>query len=76
MIRAAVAEPDPAKRAAAYRTAYARVLDRHYFIVLGHTQNLIASRAEVEGWDPGFTWSPHWASGGIAQVRLSGRGRG
>ncbi|MBR0681989.1 ABC transporter substrate-binding protein [Roseomonas eburnea] len=76
MIRAAVAEPDQARRAALYNTAYRRVLERHYFVVLGHSQNLIAQRAEVQGWDPGFTWSPHWASGGIAQVSLGSRARG
>jgi ABC-type transport system substrate-binding protein len=71
MIRAAVAEPEPARRIGLYNQAYRRVLDRHYFIVLGHSQDVIAHRAEVQGWEPGFTWSPHWASGGIAGTWLA-----
>lgn len=71
MIRAAVAEPDAARRTALYEAAFRRVMERHYFIVLGHSQNVIAHRAEVQGWDPGFTWSPHWASGGIARTWLA-----
>lgn len=73
LVRAAVAEPHAAKRNALYNNAYQRVLDKHYFIVLGHSQDILAHRSEVHGWEPGFTWSPHWASGGIAQTWIGGK---
>jgi ABC-type transport system substrate-binding protein len=74
IIRAAVAEPDETKRKAFYAQAYQRVLDGHYFVVLGHSQEIIAWRREVQGFQPGFTWSPNWASGGIAHTWLDAQG--
>jgi peptide/nickel transport system substrate-binding protein len=46
-------------------------MEKYYFVVLGHQQSIIVNRAEVQGWQPGFTWSPHWASGGLAQTWLA-----
>lgn len=74
IVRAAVAEPDVVKRKALYTRAYQRVLDRHYFVVLGHSQEIIAWQRSVQGFQPGFTWSPNWASGGIAHAWLAAQG--
>jgi ABC-type transport system substrate-binding protein len=76
LVDAAVAEPDQVLRAAAYNRAWQRVLDRYYTVVLGHSQNVIANRSEVRGWEPGFTWACHWASGGVAQAWLAPATRG
>lgn len=70
LIARAVAEPDQTRRVAHYREAWKRVIAQDYFHVLGHEHSVIVSRAEVQGWAPGFTWSPHWASGGLAQTWL------
>ena len=45
-------------------------MDNYYTVVLGHAANTIAIRNEVQGYEPGFTWSPNWATGGIAQTWL------
>jgi len=74
LVGAAVREPDLKRRAAAYNRAWQRVMDRYYTVVLGHSQNIIAHRAEVRNWDPGFTWSCHWTSGGVAQTWLAPQG--
>jgi ABC-type transport system substrate-binding protein len=70
MIRAAAAEPALVPRRAKYAQAWARVAEKHYFLVLGHAANQIAWRREVRGFTTGFTWSPHRADGGIAATSL------
>ena len=50
--------------------AMERVNEKMYFVVLGHTYNLVGVAKTVQGFEPGFTWSPHWASGGIAHTSL------
>ncbi|MBJ3775873.1 ABC transporter substrate-binding protein [Acuticoccus mangrovi] len=70
LIKAAVAETDEAARKTLYSEAFQRVLDNDYFMVLGHAPNAIAMREAVKGYEPGFTWSPNWVSGGIAQTFL------
>lgn len=70
IIKAAVGETDEDKRKALYTEAFQRVMDKKYFMVLGHAANTIAMRSEVQGYEPGFTWSPNWVSGGIAQTHL------
>ncbi len=70
MIRAAAAEPVLEPRRQKYAQAWARVAERHYFLVLGHAANQIAWRREVQGFSTGFTWSPHRADGGIAVTSL------
>ncbi|WMS41827.1 ABC transporter substrate-binding protein [Acuticoccus sp. MNP-M23] len=70
LIKAAVAESDEAKRKELYTKAFQHVLDKDYLMVLGHAPNAIAMREEVQGYEPGFTWSPNWVSGGIAQTWL------
>ncbi|WP_245593412.1 ABC transporter substrate-binding protein [Azospirillum halopraeferens] len=70
-VRAAVAEPDQARRKAHYSEAWQRVIDGYYTVVLGHATNTIANRAEVRGWEPGFTWASHWATGGVGEVWLA-----
>jgi peptide/nickel transport system substrate-binding protein len=70
MIRAAAAEPALELRRGKYAEAWARVAERHYFLVLGHAANQIAWRREVQGFSTGFTWSPHRADGGIAVTSL------
>lgn len=70
LIDEAVKEPDAAKRRATYLKASQRVIDKGYFYVLGHAASLIAIRKGVKGYDPGFTWACHWASGGVAHTSL------
>jgi len=70
LIRAAATEPAAGPRRARYAEAWARVQEKHYFLVLGHAANQIAWRAEVSGFTTGFTWSPHRADGGLAATRL------
>jgi peptide/nickel transport system substrate-binding protein len=71
LINAGVQEPDAAKRKAAYLEAMKRIETKGYFYVLGHAPSLIAVRKRVTGYDPGFTWASHWASGGIAHTSVS-----
>lgn len=70
LVNAAVAETDEEARKQLYSQAFQRVLDQDYFMVLGHAPNAIAMREAVQGYEPGFTWSPNWASGGIAETYL------
>ncbi|QRM33020.1 ABC transporter substrate-binding protein [Microvirga sp. VF16] len=71
LIEAGVQEPDAAKRKAKYLEAMKRIEAKGYFYVLGHAPSLIAVRRGVSGYEPGFTWASHWASGGIAQTSVS-----
>jgi peptide/nickel transport system substrate-binding protein len=70
LIDEAVKEPDAAGRKATYLKASQRVIDQAYFYVLGHAPSLIAIRKGVKGYEPGFTWACHWASGGVAQTSI------
>ncbi len=71
LVKAAVQEPDLQKRRAHYLDAWKLAMDNYYTVVLGHSQSLVANRASVRGWEPGYTWSPNWASGGLAEVWLA-----
>lgn len=62
VIKAAVAETDEQTRKDLYLEAWDRVMDNYYTVVLGHAANTIAIREEVAGYEPGFTWSPNWAT--------------
>ena len=73
LVKAAVAEPGLDARKKLYAAAWRRVLDNYYTVVLGHAADLIACRKQVQGYAPGFTWSPNWASGGLAQTWLASR---
>lgn len=70
VIKQAVAETDEDKRKELYLEAWQQVMDNYYTVVLGHAANTIAMRDTVQGYEPGFTWSPNWATGGIAQTWL------
>ncbi|PTM40066.1 ABC transporter substrate-binding protein [Bosea sp. 124] len=70
LIDEAVKEPDAADRKATYLKASKRVIEKGYFHVLGHAPSLIAIRKGVKGYDPGFTWACHWASGGVAHTTI------
>lgn len=70
IVRAAVAEPDQEKRKQLYLDAWNIVIDNYYLLVLGHGADLIAMREEVKGYETGFTWSPNWSGGGVAQTWL------
>ena len=72
MVTAAVREADPDLRRQHYLDAWQHALDNYFTIVMGHLQGVIVNRSEVRGWDPGFTYSPNWASGGIAHTWLAG----
>ena len=71
LIKAAVAEPALDKRKALYLAAWQRVMEKYYVVVLGLSANQIAMRKVVQGYEPGFTWSPNWGSGGVAQTWLA-----
>ena len=71
LINAGVQEPDADKRKATYLEAMKRIDTNGYFYVLGHAPSLIAVRKGVTGYEPGFTWASHWASGGIAQTSVA-----
>ena len=47
-----------------------RVQDKLYFIVLGHAASLVGIRNEVKDFEPGFTYSLNWASGGVARATV------
>lgn len=70
MVTAAVREADPDRRRQHYLDAWQHALDNYYTVVMGHSQGAIVNRTEVRDWDPGFTYAPNWASGGIAHVWL------
>lgn len=70
LITAAVQQPDLAKRKASYLEATRRIDEKGYMYVLGHAPELIAVRKGVSGYEPGFTWACHWASGGVADTSL------
>lgn len=70
LITSAVEEPDLGRRREAYLKATRRVAEKAYFVVLGHAPDLIAVAKTVRGYDPGFTWACHWASGGVAKASL------
>ena len=71
LVRTAIAEPGLTGRKALYAKAWQRALDNYYTVVLGHASDTIGFRRQVKGYEPGFTWSPNWAGGGIAQTWLS-----
>lgn len=70
MVTSAVREADPTLRRQHYLDAWQHALDNYYTVVMGHSQGVIVNRTEVRDWDPGFTYSPNWVSGGIAHVWL------
>ncbi|TQI74363.1 ABC-type transport system substrate-binding protein [Bosea sp. AK1] len=70
MINAGVQEPDQAKRKANYLTASKHIDDKAYFYVIGHSPSLIAVKKGVKGYESGFTWACHWASGGVAHTTI------
>jgi peptide/nickel transport system substrate-binding protein len=70
LVNEAVATVPLEDRRALYLAAWQRVIDNYYTVGLGHAPELIGIRREVNGYEPGFTWSPNWASGGIAQTWL------
>jgi ABC-type transport system substrate-binding protein len=70
LVKEAVATVPLEERRALYLEAWQRVMDNYYVVGLGHAPELIGIRREVIGYEPGFTWSPNWASGGVAQTWL------
>ena len=70
LIDEAVKEPDATERKATYLKASQRIIEKGYFYVLGHAPSLIAIGKGVKGYDPGFTWACHWASGGVAYATI------
>jgi ABC-type transport system substrate-binding protein len=73
LVKAAVAEPKLDARRKLYLDAWKRVMDRYYVVALGLSSDQIVMRKDVNGYEPGFTWSPNWVSGGVAQTWLAGR---
>ena len=73
LVNAAVAEPQLDARKKLYLAAWQRVIDNYYTVVVGHGFDTLAMRKEVKGYDTGFTWSPNWASGGVAHAWLASK---
>lgn len=71
LVKQAVAEPEFERRKRDYLAAWQRVMDNYYTVVLGHAFEPLVWRKEVRGYEPGFTYAPHWASGGLAHAYLS-----
>ncbi|QIB33636.1 ABC transporter substrate-binding protein [Ancylobacter pratisalsi] len=73
LVKKAVAETDLATRRQLYLDAWKLVMDKYYVVALGLDADQIVIRKDVEGYEPGFTWSPNRADGGVAQTWLAGR---
>jgi ABC-type transport system substrate-binding protein len=66
LINKAVTTVDDNARRLAYLDAFKLVMKNYYFVVAGHYANSMAIAKNVEGFEPGFTWSPNNVDGGIA----------
>ncbi|MBB3771263.1 ABC-type transport system substrate-binding protein [Angulomicrobium tetraedrale] len=73
LVKKAVAETDLSARRQLYLAAWKRVMDQYYVVALGLNADQIVIRKGVEGYEPGFTWSPNRVDGGVAQTWLAGR---
>lgn len=73
LVNKAVAETDLATRRQHYLDAWKIVTDKYYVVALGMDADQIVIRKGVEGYEPGFTWSPNRVDGGVAQTWLAGR---
>ncbi|MDR6950771.1 ABC-type transport system substrate-binding protein [Ancylobacter sp. 3268] len=73
LVKKAVAETDLATRRQHYLDAWKMVMDNYYVVALGMDADQIVIRKGVEGYEPGFTWSPNRVDGGVAQTWLAGR---
>ncbi|MGQ4273838.1 ABC transporter substrate-binding protein [Terrihabitans sp. B22-R8] len=71
LVNAAVTEPQIEARRTHYLDAWKRVMDKYYVVVLGLGYDQIVLRRDVQGYEPGFTWSPNVAGGGVAQAWLA-----
>ncbi|HCO48794.1 MAG TPA: peptide ABC transporter substrate-binding protein [Spirochaetaceae bacterium] len=69
-INKAVSTVDDAARRKAYLVAYSLIMEKYYFVVIGHYYGGLALAKNVKGFDTGFTWSPHNVDGGIAKTWL------
>lgn len=73
LVKKAVAETNLDTRRQLYLNAWKIVMDKYYVVALGMEADPIVIRKGVEGYEPGFTWSPNRADGGVAQTWLAGR---
>lgn len=69
-VRAAVAVVDLDARRLRYLEAWQHATEHYWTVVAGHMPEPIANRRTVEGFQPGFTWSPHRVDGGVAHAKL------
>lgn len=70
LVNDAVVALDNAERRRLYLQAWQRSLDGYYTVVVGHAANALAVRKEVKGYEAGFTWGQHWATGGLAHAAI------
>lgn len=70
-VSAAVAETNPALRRQHYLDAWEMVMDNYWTVVAGHAPTVFGVRDEVEGFEFGFTYGPHYAGGGVAHAWLA-----
>ena len=71
LVGAAAAEPDPERRRQLYLDAWQLVMDNYWTVVAGHAPALFGVRQEVQGFEFGFTFGPHYAGGGLAHAWLT-----
>ena len=70
-VAAAVAETNPALRRQHYLDAWEMVMDNYWTVVAGHAPTVFGVRDEVEDFEFGFTYGPHYAGGGVAHAWLA-----
>lgn len=70
MINDAVTTVDAGERREKYLAAWQHIMDEYYTVVVGHASNAFGVRAEVGGFETGFTWSPNRVDGGLAFTHL------
>lgn len=73
VVSAAAAETDPERRRQLYLDAWHMVMDNYWTVVAGHAPTVFGVREEVEGFEFGFTYGPHYAGGGLAHAWLAPR---
>jgi ABC-type transport system substrate-binding protein len=66
LIMKAVSSVTFEEQRSAYLEAWKRVMDKYYFVVIGHGPDIIGVGSKVKGFDTGFTWSQHRVDGGVA----------
>ncbi|ATU95518.1 peptide ABC transporter substrate-binding protein (plasmid) [Phyllobacterium zundukense] len=70
-LKKAVTTPDFETRKNLYLDAAKIIADKHYVTVINQSSAAFGVRNEVHGFEFGYTYSPHYAAGGLAHAWLS-----